>query len=317
MGTVAEEQARLAALENEGPAIPHQQYDPKGNYIPMSGTGTWGLGTSRGGAGSKDDGSFRETWTPTQDKPELGPVEQTNLPEMGELPTMATPEMGELPTYERPEWDEGEITRLSQVRGAAGVRNLRDAVQTLSRERYENPNVRRMSLRDAMKGYGEGLEQVMSGAHEKASSEYGQKYAYEAQEKQINYNTAVQAVRDIYSADLNVESANFQAQVAAIHQVYGAEVAAEMTRVAETNTQNRIIFDASMADYFKTGVTERTTGAGAGGGGVGNVGGMTHLSFRQKAYDALKANVSQINPYYENFMHSLGTAQLAGGRPTV
>jgi len=313
MGTVAEEQARLAALENEGPAIPHQQYDPQGNYIPQSGTGTWGLGTSRG-AGGGDDGSFREGWTPTMEMPELGPAVTPDMPEMGELPTMVAPEMGELPTYERPEWDEGEISRLAQVRGAAGVRNLREAVQSVSRQRAENPNVQRMTLRDALKGYGEGLEAVMSGATQEARGEYGQRYAMEAQERQINYTTAVQAVRDIYSADLHTESANFQAQVDTIHQVYGAEVAAEMTRVAETNTQNRIIFDASMANYFKTGVTERTTGEG--GGGFGGPTSHGSLEFRQKAYDALKANVSRINPYYENFMHALGTAQLAGGRPT-
>ncbi len=315
MGTVAEEQARLAALDRgEGPAIPHQQYDPKGKYIPQSGTGTWGLGTSTGGGSrSSTPESVRETWTPTKEMPELGPVEQYNLPEMGELPEMVTPEMGELPTYERPEWDEGEITRLAQVRGAAGVRNLREAVQSVSRQRAENPNVQRMTLRDALKGYGEGLEAVMSGATQEARGEYGQRYAYEAQERQINYTTAVQAVRDIYSADLHVESSNFQAQVDAIHAVYGSEVAAEMTRVAETNTQNRIIFDASMADYFKTGVTETTTGAA--GGGTGGPTSHGSLEFRQRAYDALQAKVDTMNPYYDNFMHTLGSAQLAGGRP--
>jgi len=322
MGTVEEEQARLRALNNPGESlsIGGNEYDPRGRYIPQSGTGTWRMSGS--GAGMPPPPSRQdvpevrtETWEPTKEMPTLGPVEPMDLPEMGELPTLVTPEMGELPTYVRPEWEEDEITRLAQVRGAAGMRNLRTAVQAISRQRAESPHVRRMTLRDALKGYGEGLEAVMSGATGAARAEYGQRYAAEAQERQINYNTAVQAVRDIYSADLHTASANFQAKVENIRMVYGNEVAAEMMRVAETNTQNRIIFDASMADYFKTGVTTETTGgvgAGAAGGGVHG-----SLEFRQRVYDALYANVSRINPYYDQYMHTLGVQQLGAGRPTI
>jgi len=44
-------------------------------------------------------------------------------------------------------------------------------------ETYENPNVKRMTVREALSGYGSGLENVMAGAGSAATQEYGQQYA--------------------------------------------------------------------------------------------------------------------------------------------
>jgi hypothetical protein len=41
---------------------------------------------------------------------------------------------------------------------------------------YDNPNVKRMTLRDALQGYGSGLENVMAGALKTGAGIYGQEY---------------------------------------------------------------------------------------------------------------------------------------------
>jgi hypothetical protein len=42
---------------------------------------------------------------------------------------------------------------------------------------FRNENVKRLTLRDALAGYGQGVENVMSGAQDKAESAYEREYA--------------------------------------------------------------------------------------------------------------------------------------------
>ena len=89
----------------------------------------------------------------------------------------AAPTMGEAPVLETPEYDEDKVSRLTQKRAAPGVRRLRETTQQAMSATYDNPNVKRMTVRDALAGYGTGLENVMSGAGTTARAEYGQEYA--------------------------------------------------------------------------------------------------------------------------------------------
>lgn len=101
------------------------------------------------------------------------------------------PTMGEMPTYEKPEYDEDKVSALTQKRAAGGIRNLREATQEATSGTYDNPNVKRMTVRDALKGYGTGLENVMGGAGQAARAEYGQQYAAEVGASMANFNAAV------------------------------------------------------------------------------------------------------------------------------
>lgn len=89
----------------------------------------------------------------------------------------AAPTMGGAPTYEKPEYDESKVSALTQKRAAPGVRRLREVTQRAMGATYENPNVKRMTVRSALAGYGTGLESVMAGAGTTARAEYGQEYA--------------------------------------------------------------------------------------------------------------------------------------------
>lgn len=207
---------------------------------PFTSTGDGGGYSTRGGM-----------ITPTS----MGGMPPTSAPITFNPPTMGKatfnePVMGEMPTFTAPEYDEGKVSSLTQKHAAAGTRKLRSAVQESMARRSENPNVNRMTLRDALAGYGEGLESVMSGASKTAGAEYAQKYAMEYKTAGMNYQTAVQAVRDKYQGQMGMRQAEFQAEMQSLNTVYAGEIQAEQFRVSEERrTQS---FDY-MYDQFKKG----------------------------------------------------------------
>ena len=95
-----------------------------------------------------------------------------------------------------PEYDMSKVESLAQRAAAPGVRSLRSAMQETQQGYYANPNVKRMTLRDALAGYGQGLENVMGGAYKTGAAIYGQEYGVQAQgamqQRQIASQEAMQ-----------------------------------------------------------------------------------------------------------------------------
>jgi len=87
------------------------------------------------------------------------------------------PAMGEAPTFAAPVRDQARIKELTSQKSAAGLRAMRAQIQKAMGQGYRNPNVKRMTLRDALAGYGQGIESVMTGAQTAASGEYQTEYA--------------------------------------------------------------------------------------------------------------------------------------------
>jgi hypothetical protein len=91
-------------------------------------------------------------------------------------------------TFQAPEWSDSEVAKLRQRQAGPNIRKLRDVTLTslrgagMTAQNWENPNVRRMTVRQALQGYGSGLGQILSSAQNTAMNQYGQKYnkAYEA-----------------------------------------------------------------------------------------------------------------------------------------
>lgn len=104
-------------------------------------------------------------------------------------PAGPAPTLAPYPEFAAPEWDEGAIKSLAQQRAAPGVRRLREATRRATqRASYaENPAVTAMSLREALAGYGTGLESVLGGAARTARGEYGEEYGREFQTAQIQH----------------------------------------------------------------------------------------------------------------------------------
>lgn len=96
------------------------------------------------------------------------------------------------PTFEAPARDKGRISSLRRTAAAPGIRKLRQATQQALTRSYSNPNMRRIAIRDALAGYGMGLESVMSGADTQARTLYEQEYAQLQNEANINYQREAQ-----------------------------------------------------------------------------------------------------------------------------
>ncbi len=103
----------------------------------------------------------------------------------------AAPTMGAAPELNLPEYDEGKVSALTQKKAAPSIRRLRETTQQATAATYDNPNVKRMTVRDALQGYGTGLEGVIAGAGKAASAEYGQQYAASVSAEMAKYQGAL------------------------------------------------------------------------------------------------------------------------------
>lgn len=108
----------------------------------------------------------------------------------------------DMPEYEAPEWDEGEIRTMAAKKSGPQVAKLRQSVQAAMARTYDNPNVQRMTLRDALSGYGEGLGSILSAAESAAIQEYNYQYSQEAQAAMTNYQTELNTVMQQWTNDM-------------------------------------------------------------------------------------------------------------------
>ena len=124
-----------------------------------------------------------------------------------ETPVYTAPEQ-----YSAPVYDEQRINELTQTSSAGAIRGLRSAIQKVAGGSYANPNVRRMTLREALAGYGQGLQSAISAASDTARNLYNTEYGTKAEEKKINYNTAAQASQAQYQAQWQQAQAMYTAE---------------------------------------------------------------------------------------------------------
>jgi len=120
---------------------------------------------------------------------------------------------GAAPTYAAPKWDEEAIESLTQRKARPGLRELRSQIQRVSGQRYDNPQVGRMTLRDALQGYGSGIGSVLSGAGNVARGEYGQKYGIEADVAKTNYGGQMAQWQGETAARSQGAMTNYQAEL--------------------------------------------------------------------------------------------------------
>jgi len=120
---------------------------------------------------------------------------------------------GAAPTYAAPEWDEGAISSLTQKRAAPGLRSLRQQVQRVTGRKYDSPQVARMTLREALQGYGSGIGLVLGGAGSAALGEYGQKYGAETEEARTNYGGQMAQWQGETAARSQGAMTNYQAEL--------------------------------------------------------------------------------------------------------
>lgn len=145
-------------------------------------------------------------WSPPASSGGLRTVSSTPRSPTGQkttttlTPGRPLPKLPTIPEFSMPEWNEAEISKLTQKYASPGIRSLRAQVQQAQATPYENPNVKRMSLRDALQGYGLGLANVLAGAGQTAAGEYARKYQTEAQEAQVRHEDVVKQLTTNFEA---------------------------------------------------------------------------------------------------------------------
>lgn len=112
--------------------------------------------------------------------------------------------IGPKPTYERPvfdapEFDDREIAAETQRLQSPSIRKLRRQLQQTQTQRFDNPNVRRMTTRAALAGFGAGLESIQTGARREARQTVQQKYARQ-----------FEAVKTQFAADVGFKQQAYQ-----------------------------------------------------------------------------------------------------------
>jgi hypothetical protein len=108
-----------------------------------------------------------------------------------------------MPEFAAPARDEDRVKALTQQKSAAGLRAMRAQIQKAMGQGYRNANVKRMTLRDALAGYGQGVESVMSGAQSAAGQEYNQEYAKAYDTAGKNWQTKIATANQDWQNKVN------------------------------------------------------------------------------------------------------------------
>jgi hypothetical protein len=186
----------------------------------------------------------------------------TNQGNVGMPPSVFIPPEYTPPApYVAPVYNEDKVTSLTQEAAAPAVRGLRSAMQTASSASYDNPNVKRMTLRDALAGYGQGLQSAVSGASTTARNQYNTEYGIAADTAKTNYQTSAQAAAMQYQGKLSAMELQYQTQ----WNAYLKEMEMGSRALGRAPSNSR-------GDYTSED-PERIVDTSGGSGGWGDVGG--------------------------------------------
>jgi len=170
--------------DSGGTPTPHSPDYGFGQPSPASKPLTPGYGLSSGGSSqpaqvirsSGSSGNYSSTqstsWTPN-----------------GAMPTTTAGK------FAAPEFDEKRITELAQRFAAPSIRSMRGEMRRATAPQYEdNPNARAQTLRGALAGYGQGLENAVAGSYKQALSQYNVEHGRKWNEAMTNF-TAKETAR--------------------------------------------------------------------------------------------------------------------------
>lgn len=184
---------------------------PTGPEFPGTNFPTTGGTTGKTTSGSDVTGEDYPTWDYKMD---MSGMPKYSAPKVSNAPTYEGGNYQNLPTYSAPVWNQKEIDSLTQLRAAPGLRALRNQIRQVTGANYENPNVKRMTLRDALAGYGQGVSSVMGSASQAAASEYGQKYSLTSANAKAEFASKSDAVKAYNEYEQDRAEKNFQGSFA-------------------------------------------------------------------------------------------------------
>jgi hypothetical protein len=116
---------------------------------------------------------------------------------IGKLPTL------EYGTFTAPTRDPNRIGALRSRASGAGLRDLRrQTQQAIQGTSGMDATMRRMTLKDALMGYGSGVSKIMGQADRIAQAQYEDEYGDKYKESMINYTTGISKANTEFQAEL-------------------------------------------------------------------------------------------------------------------
>ena len=135
---------------------------------------------------------------------EGGGYEVPEMPEVGtyDVPEMDLPDIYKPGDLEMPEYDQERISSLSQQYAAPQARTLKETFRAATQPVWgENPNVRRMTVRDALAGVATGLSGIQAQATQTAAAQYLPEFQTQAEEALQEWGAAnIQAQQEYTDA---------------------------------------------------------------------------------------------------------------------
>ena len=169
---------------------------------PTDPNDTWRYGSPADKARSGGGGSYSAA--PQQRV--IAPMKALEAPEL--------PEYKGIGEYKPPEEDESVYKGARREAMGAGMRELREGTREAisSSQSLDNPNARSKFIQQALKGYGQGLEQVAKGASSEARNVAGRKRAEQIDVYRTNYTAKSDVYLKNYQNQINTIAANFASQ---------------------------------------------------------------------------------------------------------
>lgn len=115
-------------------------------------------------------------------------------------PTGTMPARPTIPKFETPTLDRRRVRAETQREAAPQVRRLRDVTARALGAQFENPNVRRMTVREALQGFGSGLSSILTGARRTALQTELPEFQAQVGAAQRTFEANVQGLMNEYQA---------------------------------------------------------------------------------------------------------------------
>ena len=109
-----------------------------------------------------------------------------------------TPQLPKIPTFEAPTLDKRAVRAETQREASGQIRRLRDVTSRALGARFDNPNVRRMTVREALQGYGSGVSSILQGSRRAALQTALPEYSAQVGAAQRTYEANVGALMNEY-----------------------------------------------------------------------------------------------------------------------
>jgi hypothetical protein len=120
-------------------------------------------------------------------------------------PTLPMPTLAQTTPYTNPTWNPEQIKAYAQEDSALGISEMRDALYDSVNKivtMQGNPTAQAAAMRDALKGHGSAIAQVMRGANKEALARYQMMYQNQINEAMTRFNAGQQQAQIKYNAEM-------------------------------------------------------------------------------------------------------------------